>query len=122
MIGDDTIIPESAGTTCEQLRDYVSFLDLKPDEESCLIYQSAEGVCCPRNEAGLLNVDAALDAATGPCDFCPNGVAEDRVDAVVPEVENDETCGDLFEYTQTLLSSDIVCQQILLADSICCVP
>ena len=127
MIDDDIVVPYAGGATCGKLHYSFSLLALEPDDEICREYQIVEVTCCPRNESKAFNIDVALAAAnasnaaeTGPCAFCPKGIAEERIDIAV--AEDGATCGDLFELTQTILSSDIVCQQILLADSFCCVP
>jgi hypothetical protein len=74
--GNDTIVPFSNGTTCEQVAMYA--MTENATAECGDIKTGGHPVCCP--------------ADVGPgCDFCPTGVEKEDLEVD----EEGTTCGDL---------------------------
>lgn len=129
--GDDFIIPGSPdNTTCGQLRDYAAYRGVKQNSDECQLWQPAEFFCCPSNDdeqSSVISIDEAMDAASNGaaqdpslCSFCPTGISAEE-DYVVPE-SGGTTCGQLYGYAKSLEDGSEMCQQVQLAEQVCCVP
>ena len=100
--------PDGVAYTCGQVSQFASFLMAEGDQ--CGVLLMAEALCCPEEPAG-------------PCGFCSAGLTADA-DTPLPAGSdgNSYTCGQLTEFANLFDSNDDECNEMLLAEPLCCPP
>ena len=111
MPDPDIAIP-SANLTCEGLAKFS--LDIEGPSPTCQQLKMAERLCC-----GGGPMTAANNTNKVVCSFCPKGIS--NADFIVPG-SGGTTCEELAVYANQseLVASE--CQNIQLAEPLCCVP
>lgn len=107
-VGEDTIIPDSDGTTCGMAAMYAG--EIEGNSEICTTLQLAESTCCPTDSTG----------PAVPCDYCKssNGItAED--DFAISYLEG-VTCGMVATYVTSLDGTSDDCVNLQFTESTCC--